>query len=171
MKLLVTLDGSHFSEAILGPVARLAQALGAAAEVELLAVGQPQAAQTTPVQPRVVEMTAMATSSGTPLAVGLPSDQLLPPAESRAQALARLEDSLKDYLAVQAHELPGSRVTTRVVFDDDVAGAIVAHARQTRPDLIAMATHGRTGMQHLLAGGVCERVIRSGVAPVLVLRA
>jgi len=33
-----------------------------------------------------------------------------------------------------------------------------------------MATHGRTGISHLLAGSVCESVIRSGVAPVLVLR-
>ncbi|HET8648273.1 MAG TPA: universal stress protein, partial [Vicinamibacteria bacterium] len=43
-------------------------------------------------------------------------------------------------------------------------------ARRTHPDLIAMATHGHGGARHLLAGSVCERVIRSGVAPVLVVR-
>jgi nucleotide-binding universal stress UspA family protein len=36
--------------------------------------------------------------------------------------------------------------------------------------LIAMATHGRSGAGHLFAGSVCEKVIRSGAAPVVVVR-
>jgi nucleotide-binding universal stress UspA family protein len=47
---------------------------------------------------------------------------------------------------------------------------IIDRARQEHVDLIAMATHGRTGLMRALAGSVCERVIRSGVAPVVVLR-
>jgi nucleotide-binding universal stress UspA family protein len=33
-----------------------------------------------------------------------------------------------------------------------------------------MATHARSGLAHLIVGSVAERVIRSGVAPVLVVR-
>ena len=54
MKILVTLDGSHFSEAILGAVARIARPLQA--EVELLAVGQPAEVHVTPARASYVEM-------------------------------------------------------------------------------------------------------------------
>jgi hypothetical protein len=36
-------------------------------------------------------------------------------------------------------------------------------------DLIVMATHGRTGLVHVLCGDVAESVLRSGVAPVLLV--
>jgi nucleotide-binding universal stress UspA family protein len=48
---------------------------------------------------------------------------------------------------------------------------IVDHAKEWRADLIVMGTHGRTGLQHLLAGSVCERVVRLAPCPVLVTRA
>ena len=168
MKVLVTLDGSSFSEAILGAVARLAGPAGA--DVELLAVAEPKAARATPAGTPVPELAGMVAPSGTRLTPPAPAELLPPVVESRAQALARMEAALRGYLAAQAPELPACRVATRVVFDADVAGAIVAHARRSCPDLIAMATHGRTGLMQRLAGGVTERVIRSGVAPVLVLR-
>jgi len=168
VKILVTLDGSHFSESILATVARIAAPLSA--EVELLAVGRPEQAQATPAHERSVEMAPVATATGVRLAVPAPADLLAPAAESRAQAVGRLETSLRDYLASRARELPGVRVEARVELSDDPGAAIVARARDTHPDLIAMATHGRTGISHLLAGSVCESVIRSGVAPVLVLR-
>jgi universal stress protein A len=37
-------------------------------------------------------------------------------------------------------------------------------------DLIAMGTHGRTGLQHLLVGSVAERVVRTATCPVLTVR-
>jgi nucleotide-binding universal stress UspA family protein len=115
-------------------------------------------------------MTPVGTTTGTRVAVPLPAEMAAPVAESRTQALAQLEHDLKDYLQQEARELTGVTVETRVEFADDVGEAIVARARATHPDLIAMATHGRTGLGHLLVGSVCEQVIRSGVAPVVVLR-
>jgi nucleotide-binding universal stress UspA family protein len=168
VRILVTLDGSHFSESILATVAKIARPLDAA--VELLIVGQPDQAHSTPIHSSMIEMTPMATASGTRVSVPPPFAQVAPAAESRAQAVERMEATLHDYLAKHAHELDGVDTQIRVEFADDVAGAIVERAHQTHPDLIAMATHGRTGLNHLLAGSVCERVIRSGVAPVLVLR-
>jgi nucleotide-binding universal stress UspA family protein len=37
-------------------------------------------------------------------------------------------------------------------------------------DLIVMGTHGRTGLRHLVAGSVAERVVRSSKVPVLTIR-
>lgn len=48
--------------------------------------------------------------------------------------------------------------------------AIVDTANQIKADLIIMATHGRTGVSHLLLGSVSERVVRAATCPVLTLR-
>jgi nucleotide-binding universal stress UspA family protein len=37
-------------------------------------------------------------------------------------------------------------------------------------DIIVMGTHGRTGIRHLLAGSVTERVVRTSSVPVLTIR-
>jgi nucleotide-binding universal stress UspA family protein len=48
---------------------------------------------------------------------------------------------------------------------------IVEVARDENVDLIVMATHGRTGLGHILMGSVAERVVRTAPCPVLTLRA
>lgn len=166
--ILATLDGSHFSESILGTVITMARQMGAA--VELLRVGRPSTLHETPAHRRVDEMTAVGTQTGTRLAVPLPGELHARRVETREQALDRLEAELRDYLCDRAQEMAAIPTTVTVTLDDDPAHAIVEHARRMAPTLIAMATHGRTGVGHLLAGSVCEAVIRSGVAPVLVLR-
>jgi nucleotide-binding universal stress UspA family protein len=168
MKILVTLDGSHFSEAILGTVGKLAHPLHA--QVQLLSIAQLEQARSTAVGPAATDLTPVSTPTGTMLKVPLPGDLMSPDAESRSQALARVDASLHEYLEDRSTELENGDVAISVEFADDVAGAIIEHASREQVDLIAMATHGRTGLSHLLAGSVCERVIRSGVAPVLVLR-
>lgn len=167
-RILVTLDRSECSESVLPTVTNLAQSLGA--EVELFAVGRPESAHDTPSHSTYGEITPQATSTGVPLSVPLPSAGIAPRVETRVQALDRLEAELRHYLQGQAARMAGVNTSITVELDDDPARAIVARARRTRPDLIAMATHGRTGLKHLLAGSVCEAVIRSGVAPVLVIR-
>ncbi len=52
------------------------------------------------------------------------------------------------------------------------AQVIAESAGQTpKADLIIMATHGRTGLAHMLLGSVTERVLRIASCPVLVVRA
>lgn len=48
---------------------------------------------------------------------------------------------------------------------------IVEVAAAEKADLIVMATHGRTGLGHLLIGSVAERVVRTAPCPVLTIRA
>jgi nucleotide-binding universal stress UspA family protein len=43
-------------------------------------------------------------------------------------------------------------------------------ARDTKPDLIVMGTHGRSGVNRFLLGSVAERVLRESEVPVLTVR-
>jgi nucleotide-binding universal stress UspA family protein len=47
---------------------------------------------------------------------------------------------------------------------------IVAYAREASVDLIVIATHGRTGLSHVLLGSVAERMIREAPCPTLTIR-
>ena len=58
-------------------------------------------------------------------------------------------------------------VTIDVVAGPDVPKAICAYAREHGVDLIAISTHGRTGLRHLALGSVAEQVIRQSTVPVL----
>jgi nucleotide-binding universal stress UspA family protein len=48
---------------------------------------------------------------------------------------------------------------------------IVAAAKKLRTDVIVMATHGRTGLSHLILGSVTEKVVRLAPCAVLTVRA
>ena len=50
------------------------------------------------------------------------------------------------------------------------AGSIVEYAEGHGIDLIVMGSHGRSGMSHVLKGGITERVIRTAPCPVLTVR-
>ena len=50
------------------------------------------------------------------------------------------------------------------------AETIVRTARAEKPDLIVIATHGRSGFNRFLFGSVAERVIRLASCPVLIVR-
>jgi len=47
---------------------------------------------------------------------------------------------------------------------------ITSTAKTVRASLICMATHGRSGVLHLLLGSVAERVVRFAECPVLTIR-
>jgi nucleotide-binding universal stress UspA family protein len=88
----------------------------------------------------------------------------------REQPAVQVTAWLQDYLRGCAAELGGAETACVVDEAEDPAGVIVTLARQQHADLIAIATHGRTGRLGRLAGRATARVIRSGVAPVVVLR-
>jgi nucleotide-binding universal stress UspA family protein len=77
-----------------------------------------------------------------------------------ARELTRLQSRLKRR---------GIRVRAEIHFGV-VAQMIVDAARRAKADLIVIATHGRTGLAHLVMGSVAERVVRAASCPVLTVR-
>ena len=57
-----------------------------------------------------------------------------------------------------------------VVLFGDPGHEIVRYAEEIDAGLIAVASHGRTGLAHLLIGSTAERVVRLAHCPVLVLK-
>lgn len=57
-----------------------------------------------------------------------------------------------------------SEIVTRL--NNDPADGILEAAQEISPDLIVMATHGRTGIAHLVLGSVAEKVARESRLPV-----
>ena len=47
---------------------------------------------------------------------------------------------------------------------------IIQYARKHDIDLIVLATHGRTGLSHVIMGSVAEAVVRTAPCPVLTVR-
>ena len=43
-------------------------------------------------------------------------------------------------------------------------------AQEHQIDMIVIATHGRTGLSHVLLGSVAERIVREAICPVLTIR-
>ena len=75
----------------------------------------------------------------------------------------------------QLEEFGGREIGTRVRWTPEVATgpaaqAITDAAQRHAADLIVVATHGRTGVLHLLLGSVAERVVRTAACPVLTVR-
>lgn len=141
-RILVPLDGSSVAEQVLPAVSSVAQALGA--EMVLFRV-------------------AIACASG-PFAGDwyVPLEGTFETADHIAETyLGRVADGLR---------AQGLNVST-TVRSGGVAEAIVEYADSNRIDLIAMCTHGRTGLGRWILGSVAERVLRARCTPLLLVRA
>jgi nucleotide-binding universal stress UspA family protein len=100
------------------------------------------------------------------------------PAEAMASAgvvapdtFALREMDAKRYLFEVERRLSkkGLRVRTRVTLGRP-AEEILAAAKATGADLIAMATHARSGLGRILFGSVAEAVLHDSPVPVLMIR-
>jgi nucleotide-binding universal stress UspA family protein len=85
------------------------------------------------------------------------------------QAQARAEAVLASYR--ERLERSGLRVRVAGRFGRDPAHELLSAAREHGADLIAMASHGRTGLRRWRFGSVAERVLREATTPLLVVRA
>jgi nucleotide-binding universal stress UspA family protein len=84
----------------------------------------------------------------------------------------RIEE-LETYLTQIVNRLPKGPVyhvsTDVAMYPMDAGVTIVERAQSEHPDLIVMATHGRSGVVRMMLGSVAEQIVRSGVAPVLLV--
>lgn len=69
-----------------------------------------------------------------------------------------------------ALEAKGLRVRPEVRLGP-AAEVILEYARRERPGLVAMSTHGRSGLNRLLLGSVAEHVLRGAPVPLLLWKA
>ncbi len=77
----------------------------------------------------------------------------------------------KEYADAVARDLEAKGVRVRAeVRRGDPATEIVAAATQTGADLIAMSTHGRSGLGRLVFGSVAQAVLHQAEIPVLLIR-
>ena len=137
---LVPLDGSIVAEGIIPFVLEIAGPLDM--EVVLLRV-------LLPIRPSVIEGTRYV--------------ELEDAEKRRAEA--------EEYLTSIAVELRAKGVkTTTMVRRGEPDGEILAGAREAGADLIAMTTHGRSGLGRLLFGSVAEAVLRQSEVPVFLMR-
>ena len=97
-------------------------------------------------------------------------DLMIPPAlppdyyrEIEADSLEALQGALDQAWG------KASKVVTATRWGDAVS-EIVHYAKENAIDLISIATHGRTGLGHVLLGSVAERIVREAPCPVLTVR-
>jgi nucleotide-binding universal stress UspA family protein len=151
-RILVTLDGSPLAEQVLPHVRALLEGRSGV-QLYLLSVAQ------------VIDVAA-ASAMVYPMAVypGQPTDE---DAERR-----RVEDELRNYLLGIEKNLmqPGVEFYREVRFGHP-ASEIITYAHDIKADLIAMCTHGRSGIARWTYGSVADRVLRVAECPVLLVRA
>jgi nucleotide-binding universal stress UspA family protein len=84
-----------------------------------------------------------------------------------------IRDEAQEYLDRKVKELKGqglARVTS-VLLEGFAGERIITLAQETPDNLIAMCTHGRSGVRRWVLGSVTDRVVRHSGDPVLVIRA
>lgn len=139
-RVLVPVDGSPLAEAVLPFVAAWAAPLG----LEIVLVS---------VVPRVPP----------PLAEGAP--------EVIIDTMERLRMETDAYVTALATRIGGTGLPVLTdVRIGDVPAQILEAADAWQADVIAMTTHGRTGLSRLAFGSVAEEVLRHARVPVLVKR-
>jgi nucleotide-binding universal stress UspA family protein len=143
-KILVPLDGSELAEKVLPHAAALAKCGGA--QVTLLTVVQ--------------------------LTFGFTAAKLEVIPEAVAERRAALQAEAIAYLDKIRRDLEAQGITAcAVALEGDVATEIIAYAEREGLDLVAMATHGRTGINRFIMGSIAEKVLRGTIKPVLLIRA
>jgi nucleotide-binding universal stress UspA family protein len=160
VRALVTLDGSVPAKAALEPAARLVTALAFPGRGTLHLL-------------RVVKTLPIDGQKLSAEEVERLQDEAMRKARSYVRAVAR-------HLQVSRHDPPPLSITWSVASGDDIAQAIIDAAENGRDakgagppgrcDLIAMATHGRSGPQRGVLGSVTERVLSAARLPLLIAR-
>ena len=153
-KILVPLDGSKLAEVVLPYVQELARRFDS--EVTLIQVVEPLSKLVAETMPVGLE------PSGAVAAVGL---------GAASEALRAEREDASTYLQGVVGRLKAQEIKVRAEIAEGVAGdAIVEYAHGHGMGLIAMSTHGRSGLRRLVYGSVADQVLRRAGTPVLLIR-
>jgi nucleotide-binding universal stress UspA family protein len=141
---VVPLDGSRLAETVLPHAIEIAKQLGL--EIVLTRAYQP------------------------PLSAYAGADA--PYLANRDALLTMVKEEAVDYLDAKVNELKANGVAkvSSLPLLGSGADEIIDLARNTPDNLIAMCTHGRSGVNRWMLGSVTEKVVRHSGDPVLVVR-
>ena len=147
-KILVCLDGSNLSEQILRYVSE--EASGS--------------------NKKVILLNAVTLPIITPVAIPGDASSITPMLPTPEQ-IAEDEAKARKYLEKKAKSLEELDINTEcVVVIGDPGSSIVDYAEKNAIDLIAIATHGRSGLRRILFGSVAEYVIKHSKLPILLIK-
>jgi nucleotide-binding universal stress UspA family protein len=148
-RVLVPLDGSKVGEAALPVIEQLVDKLAPEAKVEITLIGV-----ITLLRHWVVVGEASA------------------PVSYTEEELKIIRERVMDYLTKSGESLKSKGVTVKtIVSTGNAAEEILRAADQIKADLIAMSTHGRSGLRRLAFGSSTDKVLRGSHIPVLMVRA
>ena len=149
MKILIPLDGSKLGEAALPYVEELVSRLSPEVKAELI----------------LLQVVSLRTHY---VAVG----EVMAPIAYTEQEIKQIQQQARDYLnkVGESIRIKGVSVEIRLGIGN-AAEEIIKAADEINVDLIAMSTHGRSGIRRWAFGSVTDRVLREGHKPVLVVRA
>jgi universal stress protein A len=101
-------------------------------------------------------------------------EPVFPPVTELAFAFDRhnreMQDEAERQIRALAASVPSSIQTDTRVESDNPWSGIVDLANKLPADIIAMGTHGRSGLKHLWLGSVAERVVQQAPCAVFVVR-
>jgi nucleotide-binding universal stress UspA family protein len=143
-KLLVTLDGSRFAEAVLPAAVALADDLGG--EILLVRVDQ-----------RAYDI------------LRPEEEEAIVPVDAQQYRPVGVIREYLDKLVARLRMQSGAPISYRIECGDP-ATAIRAAAEESQAALVMMATHGRTGFQRMALGSVADNVLQHGRAPLILVR-
>ncbi len=148
-RILVPLDGSKLGESALPYVEELVSKLSPEIKVE-------------------VTLLQVVSSLTHWAAVG----EVSAPVRYTEEELELIKQKARDYLDKAGESLrsKGAIVETKVGIGG-AADEIIKAADKISADLIAMSTHGRSGLSRWAFGSVTDRVLRGGSKPMLMVRA
>jgi nucleotide-binding universal stress UspA family protein len=89
------------------------------------------------------------------------------PTDAEVKVVREAEEYLKK--VEEGLKKKGLKVDSHVRYGND-AEEILDHAAQKDIDMIAMTTHGRSGVKRFLIGSVAEKVLRHSPKPIFLVR-
>jgi universal stress protein A len=99
-----------------------------------------------------------------------PHFALLDKMREQARETLMLEEAEEELARIRRDDCGNSaQVVTQVIVGPPVP-KLVEYAKEQQIDLILLATHGRTGIEHLMIGSVAEKLVRAAQCSVLVFR-
>jgi len=148
-RILVPLDGSDVAEAIIPDVEDLVLKMAPATRVE------------------VVLLQVVST-----ITFNVLTDDIRAQVPYTENEMNFITQKVKEYLEKVAAPMKEKNIeVTTMVSAGHAAEEIIKAASETNADLIAMSTHGRSGLSLWALGSITDKVLRESIIPVLTIRA